>query len=89
MVAQDPPRIEYPCRYPIKVMGPNDDDFADMVLAIGQRHASEVTERSLTVRTSRNARWVAVTLIITARSESQIEAIFNDLKATGRVTLTL
>ena len=33
MQPTEPPRIEFPCRYPIKVMGEARDDFADFVVA--------------------------------------------------------
>jgi len=89
MADDAPPRIEFPCAYPIKVMGPNAEDFADMVLEIGRRHAPEVSRTDLALRASRNGRWLAVTLTIEARSAAQIEALFADLKATGRVTLVL
>lgn len=89
MAQSEPPKIEYPCRYPIKVMGPNADDFPALVHEIGERHADPIPLSDVRVRESRNGRWVAVTLTIVARSEAQIEAIFTDLKATGRVTLTL
>ncbi len=89
MTDPQPPRIEFPCRYPIKVMGANEDDFADMVWRIGERHGESIPAEDVRVRESRNGRWVAVTITITARSADHIEAIFTDLKATGRVTLTL
>jgi len=89
MADEAPPRIEFPCAYPIKVMGRNEEAFAAMVLEIGQRHAPELTSEDVALRASRNGRWLAVTLNIEARSAAQIEALFTDLKATGRVTLVL
>ncbi len=83
------PRIEFPCRYPIKVMGENVDDFPAMVLEVGQRHADGLDRQAMSVRPSRNGRWVAVTLMIEARSERQLKALHADLQATGRVTLVL
>ncbi|TVS18125.1 MAG: DUF493 domain-containing protein [Gammaproteobacteria bacterium] len=83
------PRIEFPCRYPVKVMGENVDDFPALVLEVGQRHADGLDRDAMSVRASRNGRWVAVTLMIEARSESQLKALHADLQATGRVTLVL
>lgn len=89
MLDTDAPRIEFPCRYPVKVMGENRDDFAALVVAIGQRHAPEIDAEAVSQRSSRNGRWLAVTLVIEARSEEQLRALHEDLKATGRVTLVL
>lgn len=89
MSQSEAPRIEFPCRYPVKVMGENRDDFAAMVLAIGQRHAPELAADAVSERPSRSGRWLAVTLVIEARSEDQLRALHADLKASGRVTLVL
>jgi putative lipoic acid-binding regulatory protein len=85
----DAPRIEFPCRYPVKVMGENREDFAAMVVEVGQRHAPDLDPDEVSERPSRNGRWLAVTLVIEARSEDQLRALHADLKATGRVTLVL
>ncbi|MEE4361866.1 MAG: DUF493 domain-containing protein [Pseudomonadales bacterium] len=89
MEPTEPPRIEFPCRYPIKVMGANDEDFVELVFDVHRRHAPAVTRADLSVRESRGGRWVAVTVVIEAEHPEQIEAIFTDLKATGRVELVL
>lgn len=89
MGGQKAPRIEFPCRYPIKVMGEHADDFPALVLEVARRHAPEVDHDAVKVRTSRNGRWVAVTVVIEARSEAQLSALHRDLEATGRVTLVL
>ena len=83
------PRIEFPCDYPVKVMGANEDDFVDLVVAIARRHAPELTDARVRVRASRNARWVAVTLMIRATGEAQLRALFEELKETGRTQLVL
>lgn len=85
----EPPRIEFPTEYPIKVMGRNTDDFVEVVLEVSQRHAPEVTEAHLSVRESSNGNWVSVTVTIEATGEAQLSALFEDLKATGRIEMVL
>jgi putative lipoic acid-binding regulatory protein len=70
-------------------MGANDEDFVDVVVAIGRRHAPELDEARVAVRRSRGARWVSVTMTIRATGEPQLRALFEDLKATGRIQLVL
>lgn len=83
------PRIEFPCDYPVKVMGENADDFVELVVEIGRRHAPELDEARVNVRTSRSDRWVSVTMTIRATGEPQLRALFEDLKATGRTQMVL
>lgn len=86
---QERPRIEFPCDYPVKVMGENAEDFVSLVLEIGQRHAPEITHEQVSVRESGRGRWVSVTLMIRATGEAQLAALFEDLKDSGRVRLVL
>ena len=44
MTEPEAPKIEFPCDYPVKVMGANDDDFVDVVVEIGRRHAPELRD---------------------------------------------
>lgn len=83
------PRIEFPCDYPVKVMGENGEDFVDLVVGIGRRHAPELTDEKVGVRASRNGRWVSVTMTIRATGEAQLRALFEELKASGRTQLVL
>ncbi len=83
------PKIEFPCDYPIKIMGEAGPDFQKLVTDVVKRHASEVTDDVVKVRESRNARYLAVTITIVATGQLQLEAIFEDLKKTGRVTMVL
>lgn len=89
MADGEAPRIEFPCRYPVKVMGAHDDDFVDLVTEVARRHAPELAADDVAVRTSRTGRWVSVTVTIRATGEEQLRALFEDLKATGRVTMVL
>ena len=89
MTAPDAPKIEFPCDYPVKVMGANEDDFVDLVVEIGRRHAPELTGEGVSVRSSRGGKWVAVTMTIRATGEPQLQALFEDLKATGRTQMVL
>lgn len=84
------PKIEFPCeRYPIKVIGEAGEGFADLVVEVIQRHAPDLDASSLVVRDSRNGRFLAVQVLITATGVEQLQAIHIDLRATGRVQMVL
>lgn len=89
MPDQERPRIEFPCRYPVKVMGPNVDAFHREVLSIIRRHAPELREEDISYRSSRTGRYLAVNVTIQATGTRQLQNIFEDLKASGRVSMVL
>ena len=82
------PKIEFPCQYPIKVMGDSADDFQQFVIDSLARHA-EVDDSSLKVKQSAKGNFQSVTLTITATGVKQLEAIYADLKLSGRVKMVL
>lgn len=86
---QDPPRITFPCDYAIKVIGDAAPDFKDFVLEVVSRHAPGLDETLVTLQASSNARFVSVRLQILATGEPQLKAIFEELRASGRVHMVL
>jgi putative lipoic acid-binding regulatory protein len=85
----EPPKLEYPCDYPIKVMGYNEHDFTHAVIEVIRRHDPGFNPASVALRASRNEKFLSVTVTITATGPEQIAALFADLKATGRVQMVL
>jgi putative lipoic acid-binding regulatory protein len=89
MTEPTPPRVEFPCDYPLKVVGDGAADFRDVVVAVVRVHAPDLDEARVSVRESRNGRFLSVNVIIRATGEPQLQAIFDDLKQTGRVQMVL
>jgi len=83
------PRIEYPCAYPIKVMGLQEEGFVDCVVEVVQRHDPQFAADTITIRESRNGKYLSVKVIINATGPDHIHALFTELKATGRVVMVL
>lgn len=83
------PRIEFPCDYPIKIVGEAAADFRLLVEEIVERHAVGFARERTTERFSANGRFVSLTVAIVATGPEQLQALFEDLKASGRVHLVL
>ncbi len=81
--------LEFPCQYPIKVMGPATPDFREFVVETISRHAADLDESLVRINASRGGRFVSVTVVIRATGEDQLVAITRDLQASGRVKMIL
>lgn len=86
---QDPPKITFPCDYPIKIMGENGSDFASEMVAIVRKHAPDLVEQNVNVKASAKGNYLSVTVRIQAQSKQQLDDIFADLKASGRIKMVL
>jgi len=71
--------LRFPCRFPIKAMGRTGEDFDLLVARIVRRHAPDFNEAAIRLRESSGGKWVAVTVVIQARSQDQLDAIYRDL----------
>ncbi|MGP9798064.1 HP0495 family protein [Halomonas sp. 86] len=88
-VAEEAPKITFPCDYSLKIVGDAAEDFTACVCQIVVRHAPDFDESTLQVVDSRNGRFQSVRITINATSEQQISQLFEELKATGRVHMVL
>jgi len=86
---QEPPKIEFPCEYPIKVLGKNVDEFSHLVLEVFERHAAGFDQEAITTRTSRKATFTSMTITITATGPEQLSELHQDLMATGLVHMVI
>jgi putative lipoic acid-binding regulatory protein len=83
------PEIEFPCDYPIKVIGKEHPSFREKTLEVIARYDASVDYNRVVERTSNQGNYIAVTVWITATGEPQLQGIFEDLKATGLVSMVL
>lgn len=88
-MSEKTPLLEFPCLYPIKVIGNGDANLRERVVDIMRLHAGEFDEAAITERASSEGRFVSVTVTITATGKPQLDNIFTDLKATGIVKMVL
>lgn len=85
----DAPRISFPCRYPVKVMGEAHASFHAEVRAVFERHAPGVGDEHISLRPSTKGKYVAITVVIEATGKQQLEMLFADLKTLAAVKLVL
>jgi putative lipoic acid-binding regulatory protein len=81
--------LEFPCEFPIKVMGRQDSDIKALTRAIVERHTGPLADSSVRVRTSTDGNFLAVTFDITAASREQLDAIYSELTACKSVLMAL
>jgi len=69
--------IEYPCDFPIKVMGLHDEAYIDQIVALVVAHAPEFDAgRHLVRRPSSSGKYIGLTLTVRATSREQLDTIY-------------
>ncbi len=81
--------LQFPCEFPIKVMGRDSESFRSLTLAIVERHAGPVAAARISERRSRKGRFLALTYTIRAESRAQLDRIYQELTDSGVVLVSL
>jgi len=71
--------IEYPCAFPIKIMGRTAPGFAQAIVALVQRHAPDFDPASVEMRVSRQSKYLSLTCTVRAISREQLDALYQEL----------
>jgi putative lipoic acid-binding regulatory protein len=74
-----PSLIEYPCDFPIKILGPTQAGFAQAMLEIVQRHAPDFDGGTLSMKASKRGKYLSVTCVIRATSRAQLDCLYQEL----------
>lgn len=77
--ANDKPLIEFPCAFPIKVMGANQADFVDIMVAVVRQHDPEFDAATVVVRESSGGNYQGLTITVTATSQAHLDDIYRAL----------
>lgn len=88
-MTEQPSLIEYPCDFPIKIMGRAEQDFVQTVVAIVKFHAPDFDVETVSIRTSKNGTYLGLTCTIRATSRSQLDALYQALSDHPQIAVVL
>jgi uncharacterized protein len=81
--------LEFPCEFPIKIMGLARDDFAQTILEIVTRHAPDFDGATMEMRSSSGAKYLSLTCTINATSKAQLDGLYRELSKHDMVKIVL
>jgi len=88
-ILMDASPLSFPCPFPIKAMGRDEDDFDALVVGIVRKHVRNISENAVKTRASHAGKYMSVTVTIQAMSRAQLDKIYLDLTAHERVLMAL
>jgi hypothetical protein len=81
--------LEFPCDFPLKVMGATRDGFAQAVVEVVQKHAPDFDAARVEMRPSKAGNYLSVTCVVRATSKPQLDALYRELTAHPWVKIVL
>lgn len=86
---QEAPKIEFPCLYPIKIIGVASIEFQEEVITVVERHAGKISSELIELQASKKNTYVSVRITIAATGVDQLQNLFDDLKTLESVKMVL
>ena len=81
--------FEFPCDFPVKIMGLATDDFRSLVLGIVTRHFGTLEAGGIEERPSSNGKYLSLTCTVHAESKAQLDALYRELTSCSKVLVAL
>jgi putative lipoic acid-binding regulatory protein len=81
--------IDYPSRFPIKVMGANVDGFVHAMVSVVRQFDAAFDAATVELRPSKGNKYLGVTLTVMATSREQLDELYRTLSTHPMVKVVL
>lgn len=81
--------IEFPCEFPIKMMGRDTPEFRATAKSLVENHVGPLGDDAVATAQSKKGNFVSVTVTVTATSQQMLDAIYMDVTAHEDVLMAL
>lgn len=81
--------IQFPCDFPIKVMGRKDSQLESLIIPIFQKHVPDFINDNITTSESSKGKYISITVTIVATSQEQLDNIYRELTKLKEVLMVL
>jgi putative lipoic acid-binding regulatory protein len=79
----------FPVDFPIKVMGRTQDEFAQTIVRVVQKHAPDFDPGTVEMRASSAGKYISLTCTINAQSREQLDDLYRELSSHPMVAMVL
>ncbi len=81
--------IEYPSRFPIKVMGSHVEGFVEAIVQVALQFDPEFDAATIERRPSKGGNYLGLTITVTATSREQLDELYRTLSTHPMVKVVL
>ncbi|MGL4768336.1 MAG: YbeD family protein [Formosimonas sp.] len=81
--------LEFPCEFPLKIMGKRVDEFAQTIAELVVQHAPDFDPATMEMRPSSSGKYLGLTCTINATSQKQLDDLYLALTGHPLVSIVL
>lgn len=87
--AKDENLLEFPCDFPIKMMGRDLPEFREVAVALVEQHVGKIPGDAIRTALSRKGNFLSITITIKAMNQQQLDDIYRDLTENDDILVVL
>lgn len=81
--------LEFPCDFPLKIMGLAQDNLAQEILGVIHQFAPDYNGKNMEMRASSSGKYVSLTCTVNAQSKAQLDGLYRALTSHPLVKVVL
>ncbi|QWT47167.1 YbeD family protein [Azospira inquinata] len=89
MSQEQKPLLDFPCDFPLKIMGRMEATFSQEILTLVQSHAPDFDGSTMEMRPSAKGNYLSLTCTIRATSREQLDNLYRALTSHPLVKVVL
>jgi putative lipoic acid-binding regulatory protein len=89
MAAEAETLLEFPCDFPVKIMGATREGFAQAIVEVVLKHAPDFDAARVEMRPSKAGNYLSLTCTLRATSKPQLDALYRELTSHPWVKIVL
>lgn len=78
-MTDNPSLMEFPCEFPLKIIGKNSAAFATDAINITRKHFPDISDNSIRSQPSKQSSYLAITVTVHALDQASIDALYLEL----------
>lgn len=81
--------IEYPCHFPIKIVGVYSSAYRDNIISLIRTHVPDFDDTQIKERYSKNNKYLSLAVTVCVDNREQLDALYITLNACDEVSWVL
>jgi len=81
--------MEFPCNFPIKIIGVQTDSFINEASAVVLKHFPDTKSEHITNKLSENGTYTAITATVLAHNQKSLDALYSELTLLPGIKMVL
>ena len=81
--------FEFPCTFPVKVFGHNDEAFREQAFRIVSSRYQDLSDEQISENLSRNGKFLSITFTVEAQDRESLDDLYRALSSDPQILMAL